>query len=455
VTVTGGTLFSGDSLTGGSFAFTDKNAGNGNKTVQASGVTVGDGVNNGNYAVTYADNTTSTINPFAVNLSGARTYDGTANVAAGVLNIGPLVGSETLGLTGTATMADKNVGANKALTVAGLNLSDGSGLASNYTFTGGTQQAGITQASLTVGTGNVTKTYDSTTAAAGTATVTAGMLFAGDSLTGGTFAFTDKNAGAGNKTVTTTGVTVGDGVNNGNYAVTYANNTATTINTADLTVSASGVNKVYDGTTAATVGYGDSRLGSDVLSVTGAASFADKNAGAGKAVGVNTIALGGTDAGNYNLLNTTTTTTASITPKALTVTANGDTKLYDAAAYSGGNGVSYNGFVAGDSSADIGGALAYGGSSQGAINAGSYLITPGGLNSISGNYALGFVDGALSITTSNASTAALGNAGLVGSYDGALAALAGLGGLSGGGGGGAAADALAAAAAEAGNTDEE
>jgi len=456
-TVAAGSLFGGDSLTGGSFAFTDKNAGNGNKTVTAGGVTVGDGVNNANYSVSYVDNTTSTINPFAVSVSGTRTYDGTADVAAGVLHIGPLVGSETLGLSGLATMADKNVGANKTLTVAGLNLIDGSGLASNYTFTGGTQQASITQASLTVGTGNVTKTYDSNTSAAGTAMVTGGTLFSGDNLTGGTFAFTDKNAGTGNKTVTTTGVTVGDGVNNGNYAVTYANNTTSTINKADLTVTASGVSKVYDGTTAATVGYGDNRLGSDVLSITGTASFADKNAGTGKTVGVNSIALGGTDAGNYNLLNTTTNTTASITPKALTVTANGDTRLYDGSAYSGGNGVSYSGFVAGDSLADIGGILGYGGSSQGAVAAGNYVITAGGLNSISGNYALGFASGALSITTSNASAAALGNAALVSSYDGALQAVAGLGGSSGGGGMGASADAmagaLAAAAAEAGDAD--
>ncbi|EJL79272.1 hypothetical protein PMI15_04022, partial [Polaromonas sp. CF318] len=271
--------------------------------------------------------------------------------------------------------------------------------------------------------------------------------------------FTDKNAGTGNKTVTTSGVTVGDGVNNGNYAVSYANNTTSTINKADLTVTATGVNKVYDGSTVAAVTYGDNRVAGDVVGITGSATFADKNAGTGKSVGVNGIALGGTDAGNYNLLNTTTSTTANITPKALTVTANGDSKLYDGSAYSGGNGVSYNGFVAGDSQADIGGALAYGGSSQGAVAAGNYVITPGGLSSISGNYALGFIDGALSITTSNASTAAVGNAALVSSYDAALQAVGGLGGSSGGGGGGgsggAAADALAAAAAEADKTGEE
>ena len=51
----------------------------------ATGVTVTDGNAGGNYLVSYADNTTSTINPFAVSLTGTRAYDGTTDVAAGVL----------------------------------------------------------------------------------------------------------------------------------------------------------------------------------------------------------------------------------------------------------------------------------------------------------------------------------------------------------------------------------
>ncbi|MCY1173975.1 YDG domain protein [compost metagenome] len=290
--------------------------------------------------------------------------------------------------------------------------------------------------------------------------MTGGTLFAGDSLSGGTFAFTDKNASAGDKVVNVSGVTVGDGIHNANYNVTYASNTNSTINKANLTVTATGVNKVYDGTTAAPVGYGDNRVAGDVLGITGTAAFADKNAGLGKTVSVSGISTAGADAGNYTLLNTSASTTASITPKALTVTANDDSKNYNGTPYSGGNGVRYSGFVAGDTLADIGGLLAYGGSSQGAVAAGSYLITPGGLNSLSGNYALGFASGALSITALNASAAALGNAALVKSYDSALQTLAGLGGASGGVGGGfdgngdVMAAALAAAAAEAGNTDE-
>jgi filamentous hemagglutinin family protein len=80
----------------------------------------------------------------------------------------------------------------------------------------------------------------------------------------------------------------------------------------------------------------------------------------------------------------------------LTVTANGFSKTYDGLAYSGGNGVSYSGFVNSEGSGVLGGALAYGGSAQGAVNAGSYAITPSGLTS--SNYAINYASGSLSIT---------------------------------------------------------
>ena len=99
----------------------------------------------------------------------------------------------------------------------------------------------INKANLTVSTGNVTKTYNGTLAAAGTATLTSGTLYGSDSLSGGSFAFTNKNVGIGNKTVTVSGVTVNDGNSGGNYNVTYANNTTSTINKANLTLSTSNV----------------------------------------------------------------------------------------------------------------------------------------------------------------------------------------------------------------------
>ncbi|MBI2234503.1 MAG: MBG-2 domain-containing protein [Micavibrio aeruginosavorus] len=57
--------------------------------------------------------------------------------------------------------------------------------------------------------------------------------------------------------------------------------------------------------------------------------------------------------------------------------------------------MSYVGFVGGDDETDLGGALAYGGTSQGAVNVGSYGIVASGLTS--SNYTIGYVDGTLTV----------------------------------------------------------
>ena len=76
------------------------------------------------------------------------------------------------------------------------------------------------------------------------------------------------------------------------------------------------------------------------------------------------------------------------------VTATDDAVTYSGLAYSGGNGVVSTGYKNGDTSSMLNGVLAYGGTSQGAVNAGSYVITPSGYTNGLG-YALSFVDGAL------------------------------------------------------------
>ncbi|MGV3569840.1 MAG: YDG domain-containing protein [Ramlibacter sp.] len=58
--VTGGVLFKGDALAGGTFRFSDRHVGTG-KTITASGVQVDDGNGGANYSVTYADNRNGTI----------------------------------------------------------------------------------------------------------------------------------------------------------------------------------------------------------------------------------------------------------------------------------------------------------------------------------------------------------------------------------------------------------
>ena len=84
---------------------------------------------------------------------------------------------------------------------------------------------------------------------------------------------------------------------------------------ARSTVSATGADKVYDGTTAATVTLTDNRVAGDVFTdADTSATFADKNVGHRQDRDRRRDPITGTDAGNYVLASTTATTTANITP---------------------------------------------------------------------------------------------------------------------------------------------
>ena len=330
--VTGGSVMAGDSLSGGSFAFTDKNAGS-NKTVSTTGVSVGDGAHNNNYAVTYADNTASTINTAALTISTnsvTKTYDGNLSaLGTAVVTNGAVMAGDSLS-GGSFAFTDKNAGSNKTVSTTGVTVGDGTHN-NNYAVTYADNTAStINTAALTLSSNAVTKTYDGNLSALGTAVVTNGTVMAGDSLSGGSFAFTDKNAGT-NKTVSTTGVTVGDGTHNSNYAVAYADNNASTINTAALTLSSNAVTKTYDGNLSAlgtavltngTVMAGDSLSG-------GIFAFTDKNAGSNKRVSTTGVTVGdGTHNDNY-AVSYADNTSSTINMAALTLSSNTVTKTYD------------------------------------------------------------------------------------------------------------------------------
>ncbi|MEK6752680.1 MAG: sortase, partial [Chloroflexota bacterium] len=157
------------------------------------------------------------------------------------------------------------------------------------------------------------KVYNGNAAAAFTCSLTG--VFGLDDVTcsGGAASFADKNVGAGKK-VDATGLGL-SGVDVANYLLdpTTASDTAD-ITARTLTVTATGVDKVYDGTTAATVNLSDDRLPGDNLTVTYAtADFVDPNVGINITINVSGIGIsGGTDAGNYALGNTTAVTSANI-----------------------------------------------------------------------------------------------------------------------------------------------
>ncbi|NYF19424.1 filamentous hemagglutinin family protein [Xanthomonas sp. JAI131] len=326
--VSGGTLFGSDTLSGGNFAFTDKNVGIG-KHVTINGVTVSDGNSGGNYAVTYVDNSSSTITARSITVDATgtnRVYDGTTADAVKLASIGILAG-DTVDFSGTGAFADKNVGVAKAVGVSGI-VATGAD-AGNYSYNTTTNTtADISQLGITVDATGTNRVYDGSTADAVTL-ASAGVL-SGDTVHfAGTGSFLTKNVGTA-RAVSVSGIAA-SGADAGNYSYNTTANTTADITAKTITVDAIGVDKVYDGSTAAKIAaLGTTGLvaGDAVTFGNASAAFADKNAGSNKAVTVNGIIASGADAGNYSY-NTTTNTTADISPLGITVDATGTNRVYD------------------------------------------------------------------------------------------------------------------------------
>ncbi len=408
-TLLAGSLSEGDFLDGGTFAFTNKDVGLGDKTVTVADVAVNDGNSGHNYTLTLVDNTTSTIDPADLVLTGTQVYNGTTDFAGPRLTATGVNG-ETFAVTGNGVLGRRDVQDNEALAdLSGLALGTGNSaaaVAGNYNPIAGAESAvSVTPADLTASTGNVIKIYDGNTTAVGTPVVTLGTLFTGDTLAGGTFAFVGKNVGPGNKTVTVAGITVDDGNNGDNYTLTFVDNTTSTINPATLTyVANTGTRPVNTANPAFSGSVTGFAFGETVATATtGTLAFGTP---ATVASPVGTYAINGSgltaNFGNYTFVQappnaTAFTITASTTPPAnvpLTITADNQTKLYGAAlpAFT----ATFAGFVNGDTSASVTG-LQFSTTATMGSNVGTYTITPFGAVAPS-TYVVGYVPGLLTIS---------------------------------------------------------
>ncbi|MFP6849988.1 MAG: MBG domain-containing protein [Pseudomonas sp.] len=184
-----------------------------------------------------------------------------------------------------------------------------------------------------------------------------------------------------------------------------------------VTVTVDSTGKVYDGTNSLVAGasYSLSDNSAPLLGNASYTSVATRNAG--------TYALGLT--GLYSNQQGYDISVAAgsytIAKADLSVTALNASKNYDGLAFiSGGNGVSYNGFVNGEDANVLGGTLTYSGSAQGAINAGSYGLNLSGLTA--SNYAISYNAGSLTIDKAQATVTA--NSGQV-VYNGQQQSIAG------------------------------
>jgi gliding motility-associated-like protein len=179
-----------------------------------------------------------------------------------------------------------------------------------------------------------------------------------------------------------------------NYIFTTANGTLT-IGLTTQTINFPGITgKTYGDAAFALNATSNSGLAVSYSVVSGPAIISGNTV---TITGAGTVTIAANQAGNTDYSPAAQATQSfTIAKAALTVTAANDSRIYNGTAYTGGNGVSYTGFVNGDNAASLTGSITYTGTSQGAVNAGAYIITPAGLTG--SNYNMVYANGQLTIT---------------------------------------------------------
>jgi hypothetical protein len=299
----------------------------GNYTLVPSAATGGN-FSASNYNITYGNGTlvVGTKNLTVTANNATKTYGDTVTYGANQTAFTPvgLENSETIGnvtITASGGTAGNAVVGNYTLVpsaAAGGNFS-----AVNYNITYGNGTLVVGTRNLTVTANNATKTYGQTVSygANQTAFTSLGLQNSETigsvtiTASGGTAA----NATSGNYTLTPS-LATGGNFSLSNYNVTYSPGTLS-VAKLQLTGNFTAANKVYDGTTSATVLTRNLTgvFGSDDVALTGGtATFASAGVGSGKTVTLAGATLAGAQSGNYDLVSVGTTT-ADISGKTLTI----------------------------------------------------------------------------------------------------------------------------------------
>jgi hypothetical protein len=293
-------------------------------------VTALNGADAGNY--TFAAPTGSyTVSKLALTgaiATGSSVYG--AALAPGAVSLSTAINGDAVTAGAAAVNTTNHVSTSGNLTAGTYNGSEsvGSALsgadAGDYTFAGATGNYTVSPLTVSVAAIGVNKVYDGTTSNA--PALSSGGVILGDQVTLADTAanFASKNVGTA-QPITVSGISIG-GADAADYVLSSTSATTTaTISPASLTVSGvTASNKVYDGTTAATL-TGGSLIGvmggdASLVGFTDAGRFASPNAATGVAVTA-AATLSGAGADNYVLVQPTGLL-ANITPAMLTYEAN-------------------------------------------------------------------------------------------------------------------------------------
>ncbi|MES2276520.1 MAG: MBG domain-containing protein [Bacteroidota bacterium] len=286
-------------------------------------------LNNANYTATDATGNL-VISPKTLTVTATATnkgYDGTANAT---VTLGDdRINGDNFTTNYTAAFNNKNAATGKTVNITGISISGGA--SANYTLgnTTTTATADIAKKAINVTAQTDTKTYDGTSASS-VAPVT-DVLATGDVIaTNPTQIFDTKNIGSG-KTLTAAGLVITDGNSGNNYVVSYVTNTTGKITTKAINVTAQTDTKTYDGTNASSViPVTDALATGDAIATAPTQTFDNRNAGTGKTLTAAGLVITDGNNGNNYAVTYVTNTTGKINAKTLAVTAQSDSKIYDA-----------------------------------------------------------------------------------------------------------------------------
>lgn len=333
-----------------------------------------------NQAKTYGDDATTAV----ANAYTAATFvDATAY--GNVFTQDTIANSLTGSATSVGSTTASNVGS-YAIDVTAVNATNG------YTLTK-TNTGNLTVNAAVINLA-ATRVYDATTE------FDAGLFGVINGVNGQTLSLTgvgqvaSKNVGT--QTLTLGSLALGDDTGlASNYTLATGTHTGA-ITAATLDLNAVTDTKVYDGGTDSTgvvtvVGL----VGGDTVSGL-SQSYASKNVLGtnGSALSVNTGFTVNDGNGGNNYTVSLNSAVGTISPSALTIQANGATKIQGEANPTFSS--SFTGFVGGDTAAVLNGALGYATLANATSPVGSYTVTPFGVTA--DNYNIAFVDGVLAVT---------------------------------------------------------